>query len=61
MTVVTVFRQGWLAMAMTAIRAALFTVNNLIALFNINNKNITSVESLASDLEMARTVFGNNT
>jgi hypothetical protein len=30
-SVVTVFRQGMMAMAMTAIRAALITVNNLIA------------------------------
>jgi hypothetical protein len=33
--------QGMKAMALTAMRAALITVNNLIALFNINNRNIT--------------------
>ena len=47
-------------MVVTAMRAALFTVNNLIDLCNINNKNITYVPLLISDLEMVCTGFGNN-
>jgi len=37
----TVFRDGMIAMAISAMEAALSTVNNLIAIFNINNRNIT--------------------
>ena len=40
-TGVTVFGKEMMAMAMTAMAAALITINNLIALFNINNRNIT--------------------
>ena len=30
-----------IAVAVTAIRAALSTINNLVAIFNINNRNLT--------------------
>ena len=43
-TGVTVFGKEMMAMAMTAMTAALITINNLIALFNINNSNITQFE-----------------